>query len=264
MSKYASRVVAKAQSWLGKKESDGSFREIIDIYNSNAPLARGYRVKYTDEWCATFVSAVAISLGYTDIMPTECGCNKMIDRYKELNCWIEDENRTPNAGDIIFYDWQDNSLDDNKGSSDHVGIVEKVENNTITVIEGNKSESVTRRTIKVNGKYIRGYAVPKYDEESNSNSVSSSQNHPRTRIATSKAKKYLKEISGTYKAKSNVFLRNGASIKYKPMIVIPKDHEVQCYGYYSLDGLTRWYYVAVVINKIKYTGFCHSKYLEKV
>ncbi len=33
----------------------------------------------------------------------------------------------------------------------------------IVVIEGNNSDSVKRRTLPVNGKYIRGYGVPKYD-----------------------------------------------------------------------------------------------------
>lgn len=165
MSKYASKVVGQAQAWLGRKESDGSHREIIDVYNSHKPLARGYAVKYTDAWCSTFVSAVAIKLGYTDIIPTECGCEKHIELFKKLNSWVEDENRVPNAGDIIFYDWEDNGIGDNRGNSDHVGIVEKVSGSTITVIEGNINNSVGRRTLQVNGKYIRGYGVPKYDVE---------------------------------------------------------------------------------------------------
>lgn len=162
---YASKVVAQAQAWLGCKESNGTHKPIIDLYNSHKPLARGYKVKYTDEWCATFVSAVAIKLGYTSIIPTECGCEKMIELFKKLNCWNEAESITPKAGYIIFYDWQDSGVGDNKGRSDHVGIVEKVANGTITVIEGNYNEAVKRRTIKVNGKYIRGYGVPKYDAE---------------------------------------------------------------------------------------------------
>lgn len=43
-----------------------------------------------------------------------------------------------------------------------MGIVEKVSGTSITVIEGNYSDSVKRRTISVNGRYIRGYGVPKY------------------------------------------------------------------------------------------------------
>lgn len=165
MSKYASKVVEQAKAWLGRKESNGSFKEIIDIYNSHKPLARGYKVKYTDEWCATFVSAVSIKLGYTDIMPTECGCPSMIDLYKSLNAWDENDARVPNPGDVIFYDWEDNGKGDNKGRPNHVGIVEKVSGSTITIIEGNYNCSVKRRTLKVNAKYIRGYGVPKYDVE---------------------------------------------------------------------------------------------------
>lgn len=165
MSKYASKVIEQAKSWLGCKESNGTHKAIIDVYNSHKPLARSYKVKYTDEWCATFVSAVAIKLGYTDIIPTECSCPKMIALFKKLGTWNESDSRTPKAGDIIFYDWEDSGSGDNKGTANHVGIVEKVSSGTITVIEGNYNEVVKRRNIKVNGKYIRGYGVPKYDAE---------------------------------------------------------------------------------------------------
>lgn len=167
MGKYASKVLEQAKAWLGYNEYDGSHKKIIDVYNSYRPLPRGYAVKYTDQWCATFVSAVAVKLGYTDIIPPECSCPKMITLFQNLGRWIEDENRTPNPGEIIFYDWEDSGSGDNRGSSDHVGIVEKVENGKITVIEGNYSNSVKRRVISVNGKYIRGYGAPKYDAEEN-------------------------------------------------------------------------------------------------
>ena len=167
MEKYANKVVDQAKSWLGYNEADGSHKKIIDIYNAQKPLPVGYKVKYTDAWCATFVSAVAVTLGYTDIIPTECSCPRMIELLKKKGIWIENENRTPNPGDLIFYDWEDSGIGDNQGNADHVGIVEKVSENTITVIEGNYSKSVKRRTLAVNGKYIRGYGVPKYGAEQN-------------------------------------------------------------------------------------------------
>lgn len=68
------KVVSTAEQYIGCKESDGSHRKIIDIYNSHLPLARNYKVTYTDAWCATFVSAISVLCGLTDIMPTECGC----------------------------------------------------------------------------------------------------------------------------------------------------------------------------------------------
>lgn len=165
MAKLASKVVEQAKSWLGLKEADNSAKVIIDVYNTQKPLPRGYKVKYNDEWCATFVSAVAVKLGYTDIIPPECSCSKMIDLFKKLGAWDESDSRKPKAGDVIFYDWEDNGKGDNTGAPNHVGIVEKVSGTTITVIEGNYSEEVKRRTLQVNGKYIRGYGVPKYDAE---------------------------------------------------------------------------------------------------
>lgn len=171
MKKYAENVVNQAKAWLGRSSKDGTHIEIIDTYNSHKPLARGYAVKYTDEWCSTFVSAVSIKLGYTDIIPTECGCEKHIELFKNIGAWVEDENRVPKDGDIIFYDWDDNGTGDNKGFADHVGIVEKVSGNNITIIEGNYNKRVARRTLKVNAKYIRGYAVPKYDVKQTTKSI---------------------------------------------------------------------------------------------
>lgn len=165
MSCTRSKIVAQARSWIGCKESDGSHKKIIDTYNSHSPKARGYKLKYTDAWCSGFASACAIACGATDIIPTEVGCQKHIELFKKDGIWVEDDAYVPQPGDYIFYDWQDNGAGDNKGHSDHVGIVEKVENSVITVIEGNYSNSVKRRTLNVNGKYIRGYGVPKYDEE---------------------------------------------------------------------------------------------------
>lgn len=166
MGKTASAVIAQARAWIGKNEADGTHKSIIDIYNAHKPLARVYAVKYTDSWCATFVSAVAIKCGVTDIIPTECGCGQMVALFKNLGEWDENDNRTPQPGDIIFYDWDDNGKGDNTGWPDHVGIVESVNNGNITVIEGNKNNAVGRRTISVNGRYIRGYGVPKYTKES--------------------------------------------------------------------------------------------------
>ena len=169
MAKYTSEaevrqeVVNAATSYLGCKESDGSHKKIIDLYNTQKPLPRGYKVKYTDHWCATFVSAIAVKCGLTDILPTECSCTKMIELHKKIGQWVETDSYVPKAGDLIMYDWQDTGKGDNTGSPDHVGIVVGVSGNKIKVIEGNKNEEVAYRTMSVNGKHIRGYCTPKYN-----------------------------------------------------------------------------------------------------
>lgn len=161
-SEVRNAVVNTAKAYLGYKESNGTHKKIIDLYNSHKPLARGYKVKYNDAWCATFVSAVAVKCGLTDIIPTECSCTKMIELHKKLGQWKESDSYVPMIGDIIMYDWEDSGSGDNTGAPNHVGIVTKLSGNTITVIEGNKNNAVEYRTMKVNGKFIRGYCLPNY------------------------------------------------------------------------------------------------------
>ena len=156
------KAVSILQGWIGRKESNGTHKMIIDTYNNHLPLARGYKVKYTDAWCATTITAVAIVAGLTDIIPKECSCNKMIELFKNLGRWMEADSYVPYPGDIIFYDWDDKGSGDCTGSSEHVGMVEVVSKSSITVIEGNKNDEVGRRTIQINGKFIRGYGIPDY------------------------------------------------------------------------------------------------------
>jgi hypothetical protein len=159
------QIINQAREWIGYNEADGSHKKIIDLYNSHKPLARGYKLKYTDAWCAGTVSALAIACNATDIIPTECSCGKLIELAKAKGIWAEDDNHTPLPGDFILYDWDDNGNGDNTGWPDHIGTVETVVGDTITVIEGNYKNAVGRRHIRVNAKNIRGYITPKYDAE---------------------------------------------------------------------------------------------------
>ena len=162
-------VVAQATAWLGCNEADGSHRVIIDLYNKYRP-AGGYKMGYNDPWCATFVSAVGMAVaakyrlacGVRGLIPVSPACDPMIEDYTRMGRWEEDDAFLPSPGDVIFYDWQDTGAGDNHGSTDHVGIVVSVDGETITVIEGNKSDSVCYRTIQRNGRFIRGYGRPDY------------------------------------------------------------------------------------------------------
>lgn len=167
MSCTRAKIIAQAREWVGLNEADGSHKKIIDIYNSQDKLPRGYKLKYTDAWCAGTVSALAIACNATDIIPIEVSCTKLIELAKAMGIWVEADNHIPAPGDLILYDWQDNTAgnSDNKGNPDHTGIVECVVGDTITVIEGNYQNAVGRRCIRVNGKYIRGYITPQYDAE---------------------------------------------------------------------------------------------------
>ena len=154
--------VERAKRYLGCNEKDGSFKKIIDSYNKLDPLPRGYKVKYTDSWCMTFVSAMVRECNLLDIIPVECSCGKAVEKAQAMGIWQENDAYVPQIGDIIMYDWDDNGNGDNTGWPDHVGIVAEVNGNTFKVIEGNKNDAVEYRTMTVNGKFIRGYITPKF------------------------------------------------------------------------------------------------------
>lgn len=189
------RVVEQARSWLGYSENDGRHKKIIDLYNSKTPLPRGYAVKYTDAWCATYVSAVAIACGLDKIMPRECSCPVMISLYQGLGRWVENDGYKPQPGDVIFYDWQDSGAGDNTGTSDHVGVVESVDGSTLVILEGNCGDKVARRSLQVNGRYIRGYGVPDFAGQGHKESEPAKTSQPKGGDTMAKCTVKLPQLS---------------------------------------------------------------------
>ena len=156
-------TVKTAESWLGSQEGGEKHGQILHIYNSHKPLAQGYAVTAEDNWCAAFASAVAIECGLTDIVPTECGCQRQIGLWKELSRWEENDNYMPLPGDYIYYAWDEKfSFGDCAGWADHVGIVVGTAGPFIKVIEGNRDDMVTYRIIAWGDWQIRGYGLPDY------------------------------------------------------------------------------------------------------
>lgn len=116
------------------------------------------------EWCACFVSWCANECGYIDtgVIPKFAGCVNGVQWFKDRGQWL-DGSAEPVPGMIIFFDW------DNKGSSgpqdgesDHVGIVEKVENGIVYTVEGNSGDSCRINQYSVGHYEILGYGVPQY------------------------------------------------------------------------------------------------------
>lgn len=156
------KFVDTAKQWLGYKESDGSFKVIIDLYNTQKPLPVGYKMKYTDHWCACYVTAVGMKAGLSKIILPECGCERMINLYKKAQRWQENDAYVPQIGDIIMYDWQDNGVGDNMGYPDHVGIVAEVNGDKMKIIEGNMDMAVGYRNLPINARNIRGWCLPDF------------------------------------------------------------------------------------------------------
>lgn len=262
-SQVRQRVVDIAVSWYGRKEADGSHRVIIDTYNGHAPLARGYKVKYTDFWCATYGSAVAIAAGYTDIIPTECGCGQMIALFQALNRWVENDAYIPDPGDYVFYDWDDNGVGDCAGWPEHVGMVVSVNGNKIKVIEGNKNNAVEYRELTVNGRYIRGYGVPDYASkatkaENPSSPASGTGTGSGTSGSLCMAPKWVGVVTG-----DDLNVRKWAGTEYDNIKSWPKLSKGNlvdvCDSIKAKDGST-WYYIRI---DGRIYGFVHSDYITR-
>lgn len=159
------RIVNTAKSYIGTVGGSSAHSDILHFFNSVKP--QGYTAKKNDPWCSEFVSACAIqTFGKKDAItyfPLSASCPRMVKEAKAKSIFVERDSFTPSPGDFILYDWDDSGKGDNTNSPDHVGIVEKVKDGVITVIEGNVSDKCKRRNINVNGKYIRGFVTPHYE-----------------------------------------------------------------------------------------------------
>ena len=151
------QVLARAKATKGSNQRE----EIVKVYNSYTPRARGYKVKVTDELCATFVSSLFIYYKWTDIVPPECGAHQLYDNMAKLGRGVLDPKRVPNRGDLIFF---------GKGGSwkniCHVGIVDEVVNNK-QIYYYDIQASVKRRTCPITFGGIMGYGMPDYASKDN-------------------------------------------------------------------------------------------------
>lgn len=155
-------LVNAAEGFVGVREGSTKHKTIVDTYNSHTPRARGYRLQYTDAWCAGFVGAMAVQAGLTAVIPMEVSVPKMVALAQEMGIWVENDAHVPESGDLIVFYWNDDGKGDAGSGANHVGIVKSVANGKITTVEGNYNNAVGCRTLAVNGRYIRGFICPDY------------------------------------------------------------------------------------------------------
>ena len=155
------RVLRAAASLVGVRGGSVAHQQLVNDYNSVRPLPVGYAVKNTDDWCDVFVTTIFQREGLSDLVGRECGVERHIQIFKRLGIWNEDGGSTPKAGDIITFNWDQDSQP-NDGFADHIGIVESVSNGIIHTIEGNSNDQVRRKTYRIGHGNIRGFASPRY------------------------------------------------------------------------------------------------------
>ena len=259
------KVVGIMQGWIGLKRSDKSHAPIIDTYNGDKPLPRGYKVTYTDAYCATTTSAAAIKAGYTDIIPVECSCYYLIEKAKAMGIWQENDAYIPAPGDEVLYDWDDGAnfaTTDCTGTPEHVGMVEAVSGNTIKVMEGNMSGGVVgRRNLQVNGRYIRGFICPDYASKATEKEPAAGTSSGSASTGSGSSGSSLsRETKWTGRTTTTLKVRTWAGKEYDECSFSPLSdgEEISiCDEVKAADG-SKWYYIK---NKAGKYGFVSSAYV---
>ena len=147
----------------GRAFTSGGNQAIVEVAltqlgnEGGQPYWSWYGFEGRVEWCACFVSWCADQCGYIEsgIIPKFAGCVDGANWFKGNGQW-QDRNYEPQAGDIIFFDWEGD------GETDHVGIVEKCENGVVYTVEGNSGDACRQNQYTVGSSSIYGYGVPAY------------------------------------------------------------------------------------------------------
>ena len=144
--KGVSGLLSDAGAMVGMTES-GNAAEINKITKKSGINCQ------TTPWCAAWAMNMLKDHGVLDT--SSCSnvnyCPTIVNWAKKATSWAGRGSYTPQAGDAILFDWQGD------GTSDHIGIVEKVANGKVYTIEGNSSDSVARRSYSLSSSKVMGY-----------------------------------------------------------------------------------------------------------
>lgn len=223
MSKTVASILQNAKSVIGWNGPNGGKHALIDAYNQIIPLPAGYKMKYNDPWCAAGLSAIFYTAGAAGIFPCECSVDRMY-RIAQRCAMIVTDDIMP--GDCIVYNWDANS------TLDHVGIIEKAEQNAYQVIECNLKDAVGRRIIHKGAKTIGGFFRPLYVYTKD-----------QDEYKIDYAQYFSKSYAGTYRIGDTAQFTTGTAGRYTIMDFLTAGEMVKNYGYFNIKNGKIWLYV---------------------
>ena len=151
-----------ARSQLGYVESVHNFIIREDKSTQGWTVYGAWAGMPFEEWCAMFVSWSLNAAGIPEwVMPRASNCQRWKERLGHR--YIDDEDEyTPEAGDIIFF--HHDRVSDDPNFPNHVGIVVDFdpEHELITTVEGNAGGGVNIRFYGRSDSTIVGYASMGY------------------------------------------------------------------------------------------------------
>ena len=220
------KILNVARGELGYKEGA----------NNNTKYGEDYGLNY-NPWCQMFIWWIANNAGIgEDIIPKTASCPTAYNWFKNKGQVIP--NSEAKAGDIIFFIWTGHT------APDHVGIIENVNSNIITTIEGNKKDAVERRNVNKDNKCIFAICRPAYvieKEEIEIPEVVSNVKYVNTKIGLN------------IRANATTSAKILGAVPYKKEVVVLQENCANANGY-------SW-------DKIQYNniiGYVANKYLTSI
>lgn len=149
---YTEDVVGVAGAQLGYTESIKNYT--VDEDNNIKGYSRfgaWYGDPYAD-WNATFVSFCMYYAGVEE-MPLNDNCHDLANEIIAEELFGIPSEYIPKAGDIIFFDFEED------GIIDRTGIVNEIDNTKLVVIEGDIDNSVVKNRYEMHDRCIVGYGM---------------------------------------------------------------------------------------------------------
>ena len=227
------KFLVKAREYIGKNGN----------YVCNTKLHLGY----ITHWCAYAVSAIMKDCGFIGkyIKAVEGGAGT-VPRYSvpaKLGEWFKKGTKTPQSGDLFFLRYNDYPSQD-KYFCDHIGIVESVNGNAITTLEGNvdgNNNSIWEQTstFKRKTRYLSDYSMYAFYrpfwKTDKSTATSSKKDIEIYQLNSSKAVDYIVKVTAT----DGLNIRQGAGVDFKKLGVVPYNAVLKVTRYTS-GGAYKW------------------------
>ena len=202
------KFIETARSYIGKNGA----------YVCKTKLGLNYIV----DWCAYAVSAIMKDCGfigkYQGGIYSYASDNARNDNGK-YGTWFLKGNKTPQAGDLIMFKYASFTNPIDEYSASHIGIVENVNGNTITTLEGNvdgnndnwaETSSFKRKTRYLSSSDVYSFFRPNWKNTTTSTSASSTNS-----TKTNKTNSQVTELgsSSTVNYSVKVTSNNGINIR---------------------------------------------------
>ncbi len=131
------------------------------------------------KWSSMFLAWCGNEIGLSDEQYGYYACSDYwVTWFKNNNAYHEVKDYTPQVGDMIFFDYDQN------GTSDHNGIVKSTANGKVYAIEGNIDGEVKECEYDLSDNRLKGYGTPLFDKVSSNPTPNQNQGNTQAEVPT--------------------------------------------------------------------------------